>query len=352
MKLAFSAALAASVIVGFAAAKAEDFNLTMASSHPVFLPWVGPLSTRVVAETNARLEAKGSPHRINWTESYAGALYGFNDTLEAVEDGLTDAGWVGTLWEESKMPLQNITYYTPFVSNDLGVQLRVLNQMHENVPALAEAWTRQNQIYLGAAGADTHHLFTTFPVNSLEDLRGRKILAPGLAGAWVAAAGAIPVDGALTTFYNQIQTGVADGGLTIITGAVPNKIPEVAPYVTLVGAGSNFVGAFSMNLDTWNDLPEDVQAVLRELGQEYTRDNVAQIVQRYAAMVGQLRADPKVTVTEMSEEDRAAWAAMMPNLAQVWADQSPDGPAVLKGYMDAIRAAGGTPLRDWDKEVN
>lgn len=26
---------------------------------------------------------------------------------------------------------------------------------------------------------------------------------------------------------------MADGGLTIITGAVPNKIPEVAPYVTL-----------------------------------------------------------------------------------------------------------------------
>lgn len=351
MKTVLSTVVSAAVLLGAGAAGADVFKLTMASSHPTFLPWVGPLQTRVVAEANARLEAKGSPHRIEWTEAYAGALYGFNDTLEAVEDGLTDAGWVGTLWEESKMPLQNITYYTPFVSNDLGVQLRVLNEMHETVPALADAWTKQNQVYLGASGADTHHLFTTFPVNSLADLRGRKILAPGVAGSWVAAAGAIPVDGGLPTFYNQIQTGVADGGLTIITGAVPNKLPEVAPYVTLVGAGSNFVGAFSINLDTWNSLPEDVQAVLRELGQEYTQDNVTQIEQRYGAMVQQLRDNPAVTVTEMSEADRAAWAAMMPNLAQVWADQSPDGPEVLRGYMDAIRAAGGTPLRDWDKEV-
>ena len=31
------------------------------------------------------------------------------NTLEAVEIGLTDMGWVGTLWELSKMPLQNVT---------------------------------------------------------------------------------------------------------------------------------------------------------------------------------------------------------------------------------------------------
>ena len=27
-------------------------------------------------------------------------------------------GWVGTLWELSKMPLQNVTYYVPFATDD------------------------------------------------------------------------------------------------------------------------------------------------------------------------------------------------------------------------------------------
>ncbi len=40
------------------------------------------------------------------------------NTLEAVEIGLTDMGWVGTLWELSKLPLQNVTYYVPFSTDD------------------------------------------------------------------------------------------------------------------------------------------------------------------------------------------------------------------------------------------
>ncbi len=52
---------------------------------------------------------------------------------------------------------------------------------------------------------------TTFPVTSVDDLRGRKILAPGSVGAWLEGTGAVAVDGSLTTYYTQIQTGVADG---------------------------------------------------------------------------------------------------------------------------------------------
>ena len=60
---------------------------------PPSLPWVGQLSTLVVGESNKRLEEMGSDDRIEWTEAYGGSLYGFKDTLEAVGDGLTDAGW-------------------------------------------------------------------------------------------------------------------------------------------------------------------------------------------------------------------------------------------------------------------
>ncbi|WP_208016289.1 hypothetical protein [Meridianimarinicoccus aquatilis] len=88
---------AAAISLAGVAAQAETYELTMASSHPTVLPWVGQLSTLVVAETNNRLEAMGSEDRVEWTEAYGGSLYGFKDTLEAVGDGLTDAGWVGTL---------------------------------------------------------------------------------------------------------------------------------------------------------------------------------------------------------------------------------------------------------------
>jgi len=257
-------------LLGFGVAQAETYNLTMASSHPTVLPWVGQLSTLVVAESNNRLEAMGSEDRIEWTESYGGALFGFKDTLEAVGDGLTDAGWVGTLWEGSKMPLQNMTYFTPFVSDDLVETLKIMNELHREVPALQKAWDDQNVVFLGASGVETYHLFTNFPVTSLADLEGRKILAPGPSANWIKSVGAVPVDGALPTYYNQIQTGVADGVVVIITGAFPNKHYEVAPYVTLVGLGAHMTGGLGFNKDIWDGLSDDVRLVLTELGEEHT----------------------------------------------------------------------------------
>ena len=220
------------------------------------------MHTLVVPELDRRLAARGSPYAIRWTEAYGGSLYKYGETLEGIQIGLTDMGWVGTLWELSKLPLQNVTFYAPFASDDFRLVVDIVNEMHRTVPAMTDAWTAQNVKFLGASALDTYHLMTTFPVGCVDDLRGRKILAPGPSAAWLEGTGAVAVDGSLTTYYQQIQTGVADGVITILTGAAPNRLHEVAPYITLVGLGSQVTGALAINLDTWNRLPDDVRAEL------------------------------------------------------------------------------------------
>lgn len=341
--------LAALAAVAFSAtAHAETYNLTMASSHPAVLPWVGQLSTLVVGESNKRLEAMGSEDRIEWTEAYGGSLYGFKDTLEAVGDGLTDAGWVGTLWEGSKMPLQNMTYFTPFVSDDLVATLKIMNELHREVPALQKAWDDQNVVFLGASGVETYHLLTNFPVNSLKDLEGRKILAPGPSANWIKHLGAVPVNGALPTYYNQIQTGVADGMVVILTGAFPNKHYEVAPYVTLVGIGAQMTGGLGVNKDIWDGLSDDVKKVLTELGEEYTVAHAEEVMARYETFLGKL-PEAGATVTTLPAEDVAAWADGLPNLAKDWSDANAGKGAqeVLEAYMAKVRDAGLEPRIDW-----
>ncbi|PZQ46368.1 MAG: C4-dicarboxylate ABC transporter substrate-binding protein [Rhodovulum sulfidophilum] len=328
-------------------ARAETYELTISSSHAATVPWVAPLSSVIVAKTNERLAAMGSGNRVDWTEAYAGSLYGFGDTLEAVGEGITDAGWVGTLWEESKLPYQNVTYYTPFTSDDAGLVIETFNRLHAELPFLSEAWEAHGVVFLGATGADTYHLFTTFPVNSVEDLRGRKILAPGTSAPWITAVGAVPVDGALTTFYNQIETGMADGVLSIMSGAAPLRMHEVAPFVTLVGVGSNMIGAFAVNKDTWDGLPEDVRQVLRELGPEYSAENARIVEERYQASIDAYRADPTVTLAEFPEAERAKWAAALPDLAGEWAAAFPRGAELIAAYTQAMRDGGARPLRDW-----
>jgi TRAP-type C4-dicarboxylate transport system substrate-binding protein len=339
------------------AAWGETVRLTDASSHTTGLPWVGVMHTLVVPESNHRLEAMGSEDRIRWTESYGGSLYKLNHTLEAVEIGLTDIGWVGTLWEPSKMPLQNVTYYTPFVTDDHEMIAELMNELHEQVPELNAAWTAQNQKFLGGSVVDTYHLMTNFPVESLDDLKGRKILAPGASASWLEGTGAVPVDGGLTTYYTQISTGVAEGVLTILTGAPPYRIHEVAPYITMVGIGGQLTGGMSINLDTWNRLPPDVQLVLTDLGQEYSVAVAAEVKARYQTGLTTMQNDPNVdvTVTELPAADKQRWIDGLPNIAARWVEATeargiPAG-KVLQTYMDAVRSRGGVPLRDWDREI-
>lgn len=345
----FALAASAAVVLAAASAQAETYKMTMASSHAIVLPWVGPLQSVVVAQANERLEKMGSADRIEWTESYAGALYGFSDTLEAVGDGITDAGWVGTLWEESKMPYQNVTYYTPFVTSNPELLVNTFNALNDELGFMADAWKGENQVYLGGSVADSYQLYTNFPVNSVADLAGKKILAPGPSGAWMAAVGAVPVNGALTTYYNQIETGVADGALTVITGGFPLKLHEVAPYVTVTNLGSPFFGGLSVNLDTWEGLSDDVRAVLTDLGDEYSAENVAQVNARYTKFLTAYEADPKVNVTYLSDEERQKWADMLPDLAGAWAQNLPHGAELLAAFMAQVEAAGEKPLRNWAK---
>jgi hypothetical protein len=92
-------------------------------------------------EVDKHLRDNGNTHRINWREAYGGTLYRFQDTMEAVRDNITDIGYVGTLWEGSTMPLQNVTYFTPFATGDHGLIANAFEQLNETVPAIRRTGT-------------------------------------------------------------------------------------------------------------------------------------------------------------------------------------------------------------------
>ncbi len=142
-------------------------------------------------------------------------------------------------------------------------------------------------------------------VGSVDDLRGRKILTPGPTAAWLEGTGAVAVDGGLTTYYTQIQTGVADGVLTILTGAPPYRIHEVARYITLVGIGAQLTGGISINLDTWRALPEPVQQILAELSHEYSAGIAAELDARYQRALDQMQAEGAIVYEFPSTSSRS-----------------------------------------------
>lgn len=355
------AALAAALLAGgLASAQAQQtFKLTIASSHPTTLPWVGLMSTLFVPEVNKRVAALNKGYKIEWREAYGGQLYKMNATLTSVEQGVTDIGWVFHQLEAAKMPLAQFGTVTPFTTDDVRVILDVANELNEKVPALKGEWDRNNMVFLGATGVDTYHLFTKAPVNAYADLKGRKISAPGSIGLWLKGSGAVPVDGSLTSYYTDIQTGVSEGTVSIATGILPNKIYEVAPYVTTVNIGALYIGGMAMNKDSYATLPPEVQQIMKEVGKEYSRALGETLMQRYEGAlktmgeVGAKQAVP-VKVAALSAAEREKWVKTMPNLAADWVKANAGkGPAkqIVQAYMDALRKRGVKPARDWDKEL-
>ena len=162
---------------------AKEFKLTASSSHPPVVPWVATITNFVVPEASKRAKALG--HTIKWTEAYAGALYNFKNTLEGIGDGLGDIGWVGTLWEPNKLPLQNVTFSIPFVTGNVQLAAEIENSLHDTIPAMKQAFIRNNQVYLGPQAIDDYVLISKTPITSVADLKGKKFYAPGASSAWL-----------------------------------------------------------------------------------------------------------------------------------------------------------------------
>lgn len=330
----------------------EMVPITIAASHPTAVPWVGALQTYVVQPANARLEAMGSNYRIEWTEAFGGSLYNFQETLEAVETGLTDLGWVGALWEGAKMPLQNIMFSTPFVTSDPVLAVDILNEMNDTIPAFAAEWTDHNLVFLGATVNDTYDLLTKEPLNGLGDLEGRKILGAPAIAPWMEGTGAVAVGTGLPMIYQQLQTGVGDGTIIIPTGAFPLRLHEVAPYITRVDTGVTTTGGLAANADSWARFPDDVKKVLTELGREYSKGH-AEIVGRVHDKAIAMMESQGATVSTMSAEDREAWVAGLPDLGQNWIEtvsaKGLDGQAFMTRFIEEARERGAEPMRDWSK---
>jgi len=348
---------AAFAALPFAAQAQQAINITIAASHPTTIPWVGFMQSVFMPEVDKRLAA-GGKYKIQWKEAFGGQLYKANATLTSVEQGITDIGWVFSYLEPAKMPLAQLSAHTPFTTSDTRIVLGAMNELIEKNPAFRTEWDKYNLVFLGATGSDTYDLYTKFPVKGLDDLKGKKISAPGILGQWLRGVGATPVDGALTTFYTDIQTGVSDGVVSLATGILPTKIYEVAPYITKVNMGVVFSGGIAINKDTWGKLPPEVQQAMREAGAVYSQRHGEDLVTRHDNAIrlmvqnGAKQSTP-VTVTPMSDADRRKWIDQMPNLSQEWVKNNEargvQAKALLNQYIAAVKARGAKPERDWER---
>ncbi|MCC6006097.1 MAG: C4-dicarboxylate TRAP transporter substrate-binding protein [Rhodobacteraceae bacterium] len=344
-----TAAAAAALVLSGAAAEARTLNITVVAGHPPITIGVAQIRDYFIPEVDRRLAETGD-YRINWVQAYGGSVAPPSGVLEAVRTGIGDMGYVPHLFERDKLPLEQITFLTPFGTDDLALLMDVVEKLQDEVPEMEAAWTAANQKLLAGVGIDTYHFVTKAPVNSVEDLRGLRLGTAGLGLNWLRDTGAIPVGAALPDYYNSMATGLMDGIVTFESAVLPYKFHEVAPHITRVNFGAMYSSGLTINLDVWNRLPEDVQNVMLEVASEY-QSRTAQAYVDSGARSLAAAEEAGATVADFPEEERAKLAAMLPNIAREWAagldQRGLPGTRALETYIRLSQEAGITFARDW-----
>lgn len=337
------------------AARAEQFRFTVSAGHPPVFLWVQELQKFFIPEVDKRLAAAGGKVSIQWNEAYGGTVAKIGGELDALRDGLSDLGIVGTIFHAGDVPLQNVCYFTPFGMSDIKGVVKIIADLQNRIPAMGKVWPNNEQVYLGGAGLDTYQLFTNFPVQSVDDLKGRKIMAPGPSANWINGTGAVAVASSLPEYYNNIKTGVADGVLTFATGAWPIKLWEVAPHVTKVNFGAMYAIALNANQQSFAKLPKEAQAIFRQVGVEYSDRVNSEQENRARTYLDRMEKEFGAKVVEFPSEERVRWAKTIVNPAAAWVKtvEAKGLPAreVLNGYMRGQEALGYSWPRDYAAEL-
>lgn len=331
---------------------AKTYKVTVVAGHPPIFLWVTLCRDYFIPEVDKRLLEAGGKHKIVWNQAYGGTIAKIGGALEAIEEGIADMGFVGTIFEASKMPLHNVSYMTPFGTDNIFHIVDVMAELQAKIPELAQEWTRHNQIYLGGAALDTYGILTDFPVKTVDDVKGHKIAAPGPSANWLKGTGGVPVASNLNEYYNGIKTGVFEGTLTFMTAASAIKVYEVAPNICMVNFGSQFAGGISINKDVFESFPSKVQDIFLDVGKIYTKKLAdAQTARANKAMAMMKNSGAKVIY--LSQAERKRWANKLPNVPMQWAvgmeKKGLPGKAILKGYLDGLRKRDVKLVRDWDK---
>lgn len=328
----------------------QRVTVNIGSSHPTTNIWAFAMKEVFQPEVDRILKAGGGKYEVRWRENYGGTLYKFTDTRAAVRDGIVDVGMVGTVWENSAMPLQNVTYFTPFATTNHEQLIEIFDKLNASVPALRDSWAAQNMVPLSSLITDSYDIYANFPVTNLESLKNKRINAPGTSANWLRDTGATPVDGALTTYYTNIQTGVTQGALSFASGIGPARVYEVAKHLTRIDIGAMYFGSVAVNKKFFDKLPKEVQDAMLQAGKATSKAHGQHVTKTANAALETMKA-AGLQITELPQAEKTKWVNSLPNIVAPWLQTTGDaGKQVLKAYFDELRARGVKPLRDWEQQ--
>tara|TARA_B110000483_G_scaffold141911_1_gene169506 strand:+ start:92952 stop:94088 length:1137 start_codon:yes stop_codon:yes gene_type:complete len=266
----------------------EDiFEWRMATSWPKNFPGIG-----MGPENFATLVDRMSNGRLHIQVYGAGELVPALGVFDAVSSGAVEIGHTGGYYNKGKIPAAPFFTAVPFGMN--AQELHAWLNYGGGMEIWREIYEPFNIIPFpgGNTGVQMGGWFNK-QINSLNDLQGLKMRLPGIAGEVLQRAGGTAVNIPGGELYTSMQTGVIDA--TEWVGPYNDRsfgLNEVGEYYYYPGwheAGSML--EFEINIDAWNRLPADLQAIVEGASQAINEDMLDEYTAQNAIVLQDLIAD-------------------------------------------------------------
>jgi TRAP-type C4-dicarboxylate transport system substrate-binding protein len=145
----------------------------------------------------------------------------------------------------------------PFMTGSVAEHKKAAMQLR---PFYAEMLARKGLKLLAINTWPSQQIFSTVPIRTVDDWKGKKIRVYGADSANVTRLlGGSPVNIAFGEVYSALEKKTVDGAMTSATNAEPMKFFEVAKFLDywyLAGAAQEWLVA---NQKSWDALPKDLQ---------------------------------------------------------------------------------------------
>jgi TRAP-type transport system periplasmic protein len=282
--------------------------------HLKFSTWHPPASREVTTVWTPMLEElkKRSNGRITYTMYAGGALGKGPEHFDIVKKGLSDMGYFTATWTPGRFPLTDVLSMAAWVDGkDLATNIG--NEMYHKI--LEKEF--QDVKVLELNGCIQSFVWSTKPIRTLEDLKGRKLRSPGgLQTLYIKALGAEPVFMPLGDVYMAMDTGTIDGLVTCPPLVLAFKLNEVAKYGVKATFGCVSEGVV-MNKKVWDKTPPDLQKIIMDVAGNPFATTHGLDKNTYAKMMDELKSKG-VTIYDLPDSEEAKWFKAMQGATRDW----------------------------------
>jgi len=335
-----------------ASADAKTLKITVAAPAPAVVTYVKLAKERFIPEVNKRIAATGKDFKIRWVEAYGSSLAKPYETMEAVEENIAQMGLLVKNFEEAKLSLDQYPVMAPFTNESMAQIVDIDARLRDKIPGMNEVYRKHGLEFLVSGVTPNYNLFTTFPVKSIDDLKGRKIGVSGVLGQYFRGTDAVTVNSAMIHSFTSIRSGVFQGYPISIALAFPFKTYEAAKFYTQTDFGVGGSTAMVVNQVTWKKIPDYAKKIMLDLAADWPKWMVVADTAKTKKFAGIMKKKG-VKFSKLSAKERMRWVKAMPNVAQEWAARQDKkglpGSDVMTSYLAELRGMKVNMLRDWGK---